>query len=107
MNFRVLDDINATVRTAAQSLSRALVSVTVRLCDSAATPSADAAECVAAALPLLLSTGVPSSAAEVRAVSVRTVAQVAEKAAPEAISAHLSDVVTAMLEALAGLEDSR
>lgn len=107
MNFRVLDDINATVRTAAASLSRALVSVTVRLCDAEATAPGDAAECVAAALPLLLTLGVPSSAAEVRAVSVRTVAQLAEKASAEALSAHLPDVVAAMLEALAGLEDSR
>lgn len=107
MSFRVLDDINATVRTAAQSLSRALVSLTVRLCDSAATAPADAADCVAAALPFLLTTGVPSAAAEVRAVSVRTVAQLAEKASPAALAAHLPAVIGAMLEALAGLEDSR
>ena len=57
MALRCADDIKESVRTAAAGALRALRGLTLRLCDPAATPPADAGEAVALALPLLLVQG--------------------------------------------------
>ena len=57
MALRCADDIKESVRTAAAGALRALRGLTLRLCDPAATPPADAGEAVALALPLLLDQG--------------------------------------------------
>ena len=57
MALRCADDIKESVRGAAAGALRALRGLTLRLCDPAATPPADAAAAVALALPLLLDQG--------------------------------------------------
>jgi len=57
MTLRCADDIKESVRAAATGALRALRGLTLRLCDPAATPPADAAAAVALALPLLLQNG--------------------------------------------------
>jgi proteasome component ECM29 len=108
MALRALDDIKESVRIQASGLARTLAALTVRLTDASATAdSADAAAALAVAMPLLLKQGVPAQAAEVRAIAVRTVSQIADKASAEALLPHLGDVVAVMLESLSSLEDSR
>ena len=108
MALRALDDIKDSVRVAATSLARSLSALTVRLCNADGDETKQAAsEALNCVIPILLSTGVPSPAAEVRGLAVRTLCQLAEKAAPEAIQPHLGDVVFCVLEALSSLEDQR
>jgi proteasome component ECM29 len=108
MTLRALDDIKESVRVAAAGLARTLAALTVRLCDASATAdAADAAAALAVALPLLLRQGVPAQAGEVRGLAVRTVSQIADKAAADALRPHLGDVIAVMLESLSSLEDSR
>ena len=108
MALRALDDIKESVRIQASGLARTLAALTVRLTDASATAdSADAAAALAVAMPLLLKQGVPAQAAEVRAIAVRTVSQIADKASAEALRPHLGDVVAVMLESLSSLEDAR
>ena len=57
ITLRALDDIKESVRAAAATLLRSVRGLTLRLCDPAATPAADAAEATAVALPLLLQKG--------------------------------------------------
>ena len=63
MALRCADDIKESVRTAAAGALRTLRGLTLRLCDPAATPAADAGEAVALALPLLLDQGARDFAA--------------------------------------------
>lgn len=63
MALRCADDIKESVRGAAAGALRALRGLTLRLCDPAATPAADAGEAVALALPLLLDQGAREFAA--------------------------------------------
>ena len=108
MALRALDDIKDSVRTAATSLTRSLSALTVRLCNAGGDETRQASsEALNVVIPILLSVGVPSPAAEVRGLAVRTLCQLAEKAAPEAIQPHLGDVVACVLEALSSLEDQR
>jgi len=109
MALRALDDIKDSVRVAAAALARTLAALTVKFCDAdgKASAGADAAAALAQAMPLLLTQGVPAQAAEVRFLAVRTVSQIADKAAPDALRPHLADVVGCMLEALSSMEDSR
>ena len=57
ITLRAMDDIKESVRAAAATLLRSVRGLTLRLCDPAATPAADAAEATAVALPLLLQKG--------------------------------------------------
>lgn len=57
MALRCADDIKESVRVSAAGALRVLRGLTLRLCDPAATPPADAGEAVALALPLLLDQG--------------------------------------------------
>ena len=108
MALRALDDIKDSVRQSATSLARALASLSVRLCTATGDESSEArAAAMAATVPVLLSAGVPSPAAEVRGLAVRTLCQLAEKGAPEAMLPHVGDVVTVLLESLSSLEDQR
>ena len=59
MTLRALDDIKDSVRAAAAVTLRALRSVSLRLCDPAASPPPDARAAVALMLPFLLHTGAP------------------------------------------------
>ena len=58
-----------SVREAASKLARTMQSLTVRLADVSQTPSKQAAAAVAAALPLLLAKGLPSSVGAIQASS--------------------------------------
>jgi len=111
MAMRGMDDIKESVRVAATALARALAAATLRLVEVAppATPAAlaDAGAALDAALPLLLQQGVAAGSAEVRALAVRTLAALADKAPPAALQTHLPQLVGCLLESLSGMEDSR
>ena len=57
MALRALDDIKESVRVAATGLVRSLRSLTLRLCDPAASTAADAKEALTVSIPLLLNKG--------------------------------------------------
>ncbi|KAK9834910.1 hypothetical protein WJX81_007994 [Elliptochloris bilobata] len=107
MVLRCADDIKESVRVSAAGALRALRGLTLRLCDPAATPPADANDAVALALPLLLEKGVTSQVAEVQGLALTTLAKIVAAAGAERIRPHLPELVPALLEALSGLEDSR
>lgn len=54
MTLRAMDDVKESCRAAAAATMRTLQSVTLRLADPAASPSADAAQAVDMMLPFLL-----------------------------------------------------
>lgn len=98
--------LQESVRAAAITLARTLRSLTLRLADSAQTSPADSAAAVAAAVPLLLEKGLPSSVGEVQGLTLDTLAKLVKAAAPKAIRPHLPALIGALLESLSGMEVS-
>eukprot|EP00873_Tetraselmis_striata_P043262 jgi/Tetstr1/463526/TSEL_008405.t1 len=108
MALRAMDDIKESVRQAAAKLIRTLRGLTLRLCDPAHTPKADAAATTAVIVPLLLSTkGVAADAAEVRGLAVTTIAKICKTASADQLQPFLPDLTVVMLESLTQLEDQR
>ncbi|KAD4180200.1 hypothetical protein E3N88_28791 [Mikania micrantha] len=102
--FRAMDDIKETVRTSGERLSRAVTSLTLRLCDISLTEISDARKTMDIVLPLLLTDGIMSKVDDIRKASITVVTKLA-KGAGVAIRPHLSELVVCMLESLSSLED--
>ena len=91
------------VRVAAVTLSRALLNLTARLCDTQYTKTADAAAAVEATLPILLGKGLTDHAKEVRAVSIQALIRIVKIAGP-LMRPHLAALLTSLLEGESSLE---
>ncbi|XP_066339222.1 uncharacterized protein [Miscanthus floridulus] len=104
--FRAMDDIKETVRTAGDSLCRAVSSLTIRLCDISLTSTSDANETMNIVLPYLLSEGILSKVPSVQKAAISLVMKLAKGAGP-ALRPHLPELVSCMLECLSSLEDQR
>ncbi|XP_021317324.1 proteasome-associated protein ECM29 homolog isoform X2 [Sorghum bicolor] len=104
--FRAMDDIKETVRTAGDSLCRAVSSLTIRLCDISLTSTSDANETMSIVLPYLLSEGILSKVPSVQKAAISLVMKLAKGAGP-ALRPHLPELVSCMLECLSSLEDQR
>ncbi|XP_037090665.1 proteasome adapter and scaffold protein ECM29-like [Pollicipes pollicipes] len=102
--FRVRDDIKESVRLAAHKTLEVLSRVSVRLCEQQDAPKLSQ-RAMALVLPALLETGLSSTVAEVRSVSLSTVMKLARTAGPQ-LRPHLRLLVPALLEALSTLESS-
>ncbi|KAL3530047.1 hypothetical protein ACH5RR_009369 [Cinchona calisaya] len=102
--FRAMDDIKETVRNSGDRLCRAVISLTVRLCDVSLTPVSEAREAMNIVLPLLLTEGIMSKVESIRKASIGVVTKLA-KGSGVAIRPHLPDLVCCMLESLSSLED--
>lgn len=104
--FRAMDDIKETVRTAGDSLCRAVSSLTIRLCDISLTSTSDANETMNIVLPYLLSEGILSKVPSVQKAAISLVMKLAKGAGP-ALRPHMPELVSCMLECLSSLEDQR
>lgn len=104
--FRAMDDIKETVRTAGDSLCRAVSSLTIRLCDISLTSTSEANETMNIVLPYLLSEGILSKVSSVQKAAISLVMKLAKGAGP-ALRPHLPELVSCMLECLSSLEDQR
>lgn len=79
---------------------RTVRALTLRLADVEQTPASQGRQAIAAALPLLLETGLPSQVAEVQALALDTTCRLAAAAGPELLRPHMPALVPAMLESL-------
>uniref|UniRef100_T1J5P2 TOG domain-containing protein n=1 Tax=Strigamia maritima TaxID=126957 RepID=T1J5P2_STRMM len=101
--FRVRDDIKESVRDAAESALKVLGKVSVKMCDP--TTGKRSSQAVSLFLPVLLKSGICSSVAEVRAVSLSTVVKLSKQAGP-LLKPHLPILMVALLESLSSMEAS-
>lgn len=99
--FKVQDDIKESVRKAAELALKTLSKVCVKMCD----PSKGAAgqRTIAVLLPCLLDTGMMSTVAEVRSLSINTLVKIS-KSAGAMLKPHAPKLIPALLESLSVLE---
>ncbi|CAG9462820.1 unnamed protein product [Pedinophyceae sp. YPF-701] len=113
MGLRARDDIKDSVRGAADSLLRTLVSITTKLCsrDAASGPGSaaweTAREVLDLVLPVLIDKGLPSKVPEIQNVASSTLSKLVTGAPKEALSPQIHTLVPTLLEGLSGLEDAR
>ncbi|XP_030852041.1 proteasome adapter and scaffold protein ECM29-like [Strongylocentrotus purpuratus] len=98
--FMVLDDIKESVRKAAEAACRSLSKVCVKMCDLNYGKIGQRA--ITLVLPCLFK-GLPSRVTEVRTFSLSTLVAMSKNAG-DSIKPHIPQLVTALLEALSGLE---
>nr|XP_054765332.1 proteasome adapter and scaffold protein ECM29-like [Lytechinus pictus] len=98
--FLVLDDIKESVRKAAEAACRSLSKVCVKMCDINYGKIGQRA--ISLVLPCLFK-GLPSRVTEVRTFSLSTLVAMSKNAG-DSIKPHIPQLVTALLEALSGLE---
>lgn len=108
ITFRAVDDVKESVRKAALILAKTLRSLTVKLTDvkNGASPR-EASEVIAELLPLLLTAGIPSPVAEVKAIAVYLIGTIVRNGSSEALRPHLLELVPTLIECLSGTEDAR
>ena len=106
-SLRSIDDIKETVRLAGKTLCRASRGLTIRLCDSHHSSPAETRSTIEKTLPMLLNKGLNSSVREVQALAMDVVMNVAKHAGSKELGPHIPTMVTCLLEALSGMEDSR
>lgn len=105
MCFKVLDDIKQSVRTAASSLARTLISILVRNLESGDGNSQDTTKMLKVVLPFLLSTsGIESSAKEVQMISLYSLLEIIKKGRGPALRAFIPELVESLLGLLTSLE---
>ncbi|XP_071853904.1 proteasome adapter and scaffold protein ECM29-like [Apostichopus japonicus] len=99
--FKVMDDIKESVRKAAESASKSLKKVSIKMCDlNYGNVGRQALDVV---LPCLLRKGLPSTVKEVQSVSLATLVSLS-KSAGSHIKPHIPLLITALLESFSGLE---
>ncbi|MCL4116473.1 UNVERIFIED_CONTAM: hypothetical protein GTU68_001151, partial [Idotea baltica] len=98
--FRIRDDIKESVRLAAEKALQTLSKSCIKVCD---TPGQESKKMLEEVLPILLTTGISSSVAEVRNVSIQTLVKLC-RSGGSMVRPHLGTLVPALLEALSGLE---
>ena len=103
--FKVLDDIKGSVRTAAASLARVLTGILTRSLESGDSSLKNATAMLSRVLPFLLSTsGLESSAEEVRMFSLHTLLQIIKKSSAKTLRPHIPELVEKLLGLLSTLE---
>jgi proteasome component ECM29 len=103
--FKVLDDIKETVRVAAASLARVLTTILTRSLEAGDASVKSANAQLTRVLPFLFSTsGLESSAEEVRLFSVQTLLQIVKKANATTLNPHVPELVERLLGLLSSLE---
>ncbi|KAH3915958.1 hypothetical protein HBH56_067030 [Parastagonospora nodorum] len=103
--FKVLDDIKETVRVAAASLARVLTTILTRSLEAGDASVKSATAQLTRVLPFLFSTsGLESSAEEVRLFSVQTLLQIVKKANATTLNPHVPELVERLLGLLSSLE---
>ncbi|PIK34534.1 putative proteasome-associated protein ECM29-like [Apostichopus japonicus] len=96
-----MDDIKESVRKAAESASKSLKKVSIKMCDlNYGNVGRQALDVV---LPCLLRKGLPSTVKEVQSVSLATLVSLS-KSAGSHIKPHIPLLITALLESFSGLE---
>nr|CAD7446900.1 unnamed protein product [Timema bartmani] len=99
--LRVMDDVHEGTRQAATNTAKDLSKLCVRCCDASNGKAGE--KIVEAILPVLLGTGICSTVAEIRAISLQTVSQLVGVAGP-LLRPHLPILIPALLEAAGELE---
>ncbi|KAF1845703.1 uncharacterized protein K460DRAFT_338174 [Cucurbitaria berberidis CBS 394.84] len=103
--FKVLDDIKETVRVAASSLARVLTTILTRSLEAGDASIKSANAQLTRVLPFLFSTsGLESSAEEVRLFSVHTLLQIVKKSNATTLNPHVPELVERLLGLLSSLE---
>ncbi|KAJ4984646.1 proteasome component ECM29 [Stagonosporopsis vannaccii] len=103
--FKVLDDIKETVRVSAASLARVLTAILTRSLEAGDASLKTANAQLTRVLPFLFSTsGLESSAEEVRMFSVQTLLQIVKKASAKTLNSHVPELVERLLGLLSSLE---
>jgi proteasome component ECM29 len=103
--FKVLDDIKETVRVAAGALARVLTTILTRSLEAGDASVKSANAQLTRVLPFLFSTsGLESSAEEVRLFSVQTLLQIVKKANATTLNPHVPELVERLLGLLSSLE---
>ncbi|KAJ8107311.1 hypothetical protein OPT61_g8953 [Boeremia exigua] len=103
--FKVLDDIKETVRVAAASLARVLTAILTRSLEAGDASLKTANAQLTRVLPFLFSTsGLESSAEEVRMFSVSTLLQIVKKASAKTLNPHTPELIERLLGLLSSLE---
>jgi proteasome component ECM29 len=103
--FKVLDDIKESVRAAAASLARVLTGVLTRALETDHSADKNATTMLKHVLPFLLSTsGMESSAEEVRAFSVHTLLEIIKKANGVTLRPSIPDLVERLIGSMSTLE---
>ncbi|XP_071952576.1 proteasome adapter and scaffold protein ECM29-like [Antedon mediterranea] len=101
--LRVIDDIKATVREAAEGACRQLSKVSIKLCD--VDRGKLGVEAIASVLPCLLK-GLSSGIDKAKQICLDTIVKIAKNAG-KMLTPHIPLLVIALLESLSGLEDNR
>jgi len=101
--FRLLDDVNETVRKSASSLAQSLSQLSLRLCDTVYSTRPAAQKALSIVLPVLLTQGISSKAKEIQSVSIRTILALV-KIGGQNLRPHLPTLVGTLLESMASLE---
>ncbi|KAF1996134.1 ARM repeat-containing protein [Amniculicola lignicola CBS 123094] len=103
--FKVLDDIKESVRVAAASLARVLTGILTRSLEAGDSSLKNAGAMLSRVLPFLLSTsGLESSAEEVRMFSLHTLLQIVKKSNAKTLNPHVPELVERLLGLLSSLE---
>jgi proteasome component ECM29 len=103
--FKVLDDIKETVRVAAAALARVLTSTLTRSLEAGDASIKSATIQLQRVIPFLFSTsGLESSAEEVRLFSVHTLLQIVKKSNANTLNPHVPELVERLLGLLSSLE---
>jgi len=103
--FKVLDDIKETVRVAAAALARVLTATLTRSLEAGDASNKSATAQLTRVLPFLFSTsGLESSAEEVRLFSVNTLLQIVKKSNGKTLNPHIPELVERLLGLLSSLE---
>ena len=103
--FKVLDDIKETVRAAATGLARVLTNILVTNLDSDAGNDEVVPGLLQSVIPFILSTsGVESSAEEVKLLSIRTLLEIIKKAKPAVLRPFVPALVNQLLLLLTSFE---
>jgi proteasome component ECM29 len=103
--FKVLDDIKETVRVAAAALARVLTGILTRSLEAGDASVKSANAQLSRVLPFLFSTsGLESSAEEVRIFSVATLLEIVKKANATTLNPHVPELVERLLGLLSSLE---
>lgn len=99
--LRVRDDIKESVRNAADAACKTLSRASIKICD--VNYGSIGQKATSLVLPCLLKNGLQSPVSEVRAIGLSTILKISKNAGP-LLKPHIPVLVTALLEAISGLE---
>ncbi|KAF2645479.1 major component of the proteasome [Massarina eburnea CBS 473.64] len=103
--FKVLDDIKESVRAAAASLARVLTGILTRSLEAGDSSLKTADAMLSRVLPFLFSSsGLESSAEEVRMFAVATLLKIVKKSNAKTLNPHVPELVERLLGLLSSLE---